>query len=392
MESKAVLVVRRRMQEATIVPDVFARCTVAFRLNKNGRLLYRRKGTKKDRRACTACYLQDHTNATSANFHHNTLCSQHARKRGVFARNPCEMCPGNAPKTGYCENEAGEHNKLCYEHAVERKTNQCELCPKGTKQMAKYHNQANQLKKLCSVHARSLGTFILKMPCELCPAYAQKRGYYENETGHDKKLCYEHAVEQGTFKTLNPCQLCPEYAKLSASCKNQAGLQNKLCARHAVEAGTIAKCHPGASRVACECWDRLSLLLGRPLDHVHLVPGRSVVEVETRVPGTNYRPDARDATNPMVLYEYLGNPWHGYPPEHELFNDPVHYDSTGDTTHATLYATTMERFQVLSELGYTIMYVWGHEYKQTAVKKCPRGLKSVVREFVPSAHMDRHQQ
>jgi hypothetical protein len=81
MEDRAVLVVRRRMQRAIRVPDVFARCMVAFRLTKTGRLVYRRKGNARELRACTACYLQDHTNATTASHHNSTLCREHAEEK-----------------------------------------------------------------------------------------------------------------------------------------------------------------------------------------------------------------------------------------------------------------------------------------------------------------------
>jgi hypothetical protein len=151
----------------------------------------------------------------------------------------------------------------------------------------------------------------------------------------------------------------------------------------------LAQCHPGASRIACECWDRLaqSGIISGPLEHVHFVPGQETPEGKERtVEGTNYRPDARDPQNPTVLYEYLGNAWHGYPPGHRSYHGLAHHtDGEGDPVeYAALYAQTMERFQVLSELGYEIRYVWGHEYRETRRQKCPRSLSTVLHTYLPA--------
>jgi hypothetical protein len=81
MQEEAVSTVRSRMKCAIRVRDVFTRHTVAFRLTKHGRLVYKRVGHKSDQRACVACYLQNHTLATTATHHGSTLCLKHAEEQ-----------------------------------------------------------------------------------------------------------------------------------------------------------------------------------------------------------------------------------------------------------------------------------------------------------------------
>jgi hypothetical protein len=211
----------------------------------------------------------------------------------------------------------------------------------------------------------------------MCPTDAKISAGYKNKAGEPRKLCSVHAREQGTHEVQNPCEMCPTDAKISAGYKNKAGDSQKLCALHAVREGTLAKHHPSASRVACEFMDRWSREIGHGIDHIHLRPGQEPEGREDVIQGTRYRPDGRDEKNPMVLYEYLGNPYHGYPLGHPEFYTLSHIGKT----HDMLYEETMQRFQVIADMGYTIFYVWGHDYQTTTRARCPSSLKEVVKQF-----------
>ena len=103
---------------------------------------------------------------------------------------------------------------------------------------------------------------------------------------------------------------------------------------------------------------------------------------ETVIPGTRYRPDARDTLDPTHLYEFLGNYWHGYPEGHPKFNDVRSISSkTGkETRYKELYEKTMERLDIIKSLGYSISYVWEHEFADVVKTRFPRPIIKAVHE------------
>ena len=118
------------------------------------------------------------------------------------------------------------------------------------------------------------------------------------------------------------------------------------------EAGTLAKPHRGTSKVACRAWDRLQLVLGRPLQHIHFVPGQEFPSgLETVVPGTMY--------SSRPLYEFLGNHWHGYPPDHDRHLEYIDQ-----------YNQTMDRLYIFKNMGYKVMFIWEHEFKEVERVYC----------------------
>ena len=119
---------------------------------------------------------------------------------------------------------------------------------------------------------------------------------------------------------------------------------------------------------------------GRKLDHIHLVPNMPPAGEETVIPGTRYKPDARDVLDPTHIYEFLGNYWHGYPIGHPMFYEIRSISSTTGkvTCYNELYDRTMERMDVIKSLGYSISYVWEHEFNETMKVRCPRPILGVV--------------
>ena len=220
---------------------------------------------------------------------------------------------------------------------------------------------------------RIRGTKPSQPACGVCaskPAPKVVRASYPDEHGNKNSLCGPCARAAGSWTSQNPC---PNHPMVQANYPDQNGKQNSLCAGCAYEAGTLAKPRPMSSRIACEFFDRYSRLTGKAIEHVHFEAGQDPVGRETLVPGTRYRPDGRDPCAPTILYEFLGNRWHGYPPSHPDHNKTEELKSR--------YDSTFERFEVLASLGYTVCYVWEHEYKQTTRVRCPRGLESVVHTY-----------
>jgi hypothetical protein len=95
------------------------------------------------------------------------------------------------------------------------------------------------------------------------------------------------------------------------------------------------------------------------------------------IKGRNYEPDGYDeATKTVWLYH--GNEWHGYPPDHPK------YDNTSTLTHtkySSKYETTAESMDAYKDAGYTVKYVWQHEYTRTELKRNPTRLVDVVRTW-----------
>ena len=201
---------------------------------------------------------------------------------------------------------------------------------------------------------------------------------YKDETGASNKLCADHARIAGTHEVRNPCRDCQEGAKLQANYKDETGASSKLCAKHAVLAGTHVETQPGASRIACECFDRLETLLNMPLPHVHYDSQGNVTGEEVRglVPGSKCRPDSYQ-DNSKTVWLFHGSYYHGFPPghpKHETFG-------VGDQWGPDLWEATVEQMKLYVKCGYVVNYIMEHEYQETRVRRFPRALGTVVHRF-----------
>ena len=135
----------------------------------------------------------------------------------------------------------------------------------------------------------------------------------------------------------------------------------------------------GASMQACRYWDKLEKELGVALQHVHFSldhPERPV-GTEYCVPGpfrARWKVDAYDSTTNTV-YEFLGNAWHGFPPEHAKFTG---ISSALHVPNYMLYVSTLKRFDAMCRSSEhpprCLYYVWAHD--------------NVVREYVPCLTVD----
>lgn len=127
---------------------------------------------------------------------------------------------------------------------------------------------------------------------------------------------------------------------------------------------------------------------GVAFDHVHINPetkeweGR---EVYGLVAPYKHRPDGviRNAHTRAVerVFFYHGNRWHGYPPEHELYNTLIQINFKSDKEHwvntKITYIKTMADMQRFKDRGYVVSYMWEHEH--VAATRAKKPLLPVVR-------------
>ena len=156
------------------------------------------------------------------------------------------------------------------------------------------------------------------------------------------------------------------------------GHKYSLCLSCAIAEGTHPERIVGASYEACRFFCMLSRMTNKHEDvphvHWHRASGEwnEYREVEGLVPGRKIRPDGflpdpSGATNGTV-YLYHGNRWHGYPPGHPDHAGEQVFRSarTGierRVMNADLYAKTEADTQAYLTVGYGVVDMWGHDFR-----------------------------
>ena len=83
-------------------------------------------------------------------------------------------------------------------------------------------------------------------------------------------------------------------------------------------------------------------------------------EGEYRVPGTNFRADGYVAET-KTIYEYMGCLYHGCPECYPCRNTTL--PKTNETA-ALLHFRTMKRLEQLEDMGYNVVTIWGHQFRE----------------------------
>ena len=158
-----------------------------------------------------------------------------------------------------------------------------------------------------------------------CPCGKQANFGFE---GNVPTACSGCATEGMRDILSKRCECCDVFA----SFPNKAGEKQRLCGQHAEAAGVIPAFNRRASRAACRAMDALAAE-GVMFEHEHVNPvtmqweGK---EVHNLVAPRKHRPDGvrYDANGHVVaVFFYHGNRFHGYPPEHSLYDTEVTYDA-----------------------------------------------------------------
>jgi hypothetical protein len=257
----------------------------------------------------------------------------------VYKNGKWKRCCQYCPKTPHHPDENENPWRLCATHAREvgshKVRNPCQKCPVGKKVRAHYPDENGKPNSLCATHATEVGSHKVRNPCRDCPPGKKIEGNYPDENGNPRRLCATHATDVGSHEVLCPCRDCPPGKKLEAHYPDENGKPNSLCARHAVLAGTHVESMSGASVIACKCFDRWERLTG---------------------------------------WLFHGNYFHGFPPDHPKHETYLNNGKWGPD----LYKDTMEQMALYVKHGYTVRYVWEHEYIETTRATCPVSLREVV--------------
>ena len=396
---------------------------------------------------CEECVAQQMQPPTAATFPNargqiNKLCSLHSRKAGTHrVHHPCQGCirAGATPVISAAfPNAFGLPNQLCKAHAIEigiytlsRPCEQCIADGVDTPVSAGFADEHGRTNKLCSVHAKAAGSYIMMTPCVVCVeenADPIMSGTYADDTG-SKKLCTKHAKQAGRWHQLHPCEACVEekadnileasfrnakgealrlcsrharvagsyvmaypceeclaqgMSPISAGYENKAGEHYKLCARHAQAAGTLVTPVRGFSRAACEAFDRVERAMSLQIEHVHYVLETSDrLGSERCIPTTRLHPDGWQINSgDTIIWEFLGSLYHGFPPTHPRYEDESPLFPTNKTAKE-LHDSSMERFALIHAMGYTIRYIWEHQWKEVNRVRCPRPIAEIVHTYAP---------
>ena len=79
---------------------------------------------------------------------------------------------------------------------------------------------------------------------------------------------------------------------------------------------------------------------------------------EYRIPSTRFHVDGYDSETNTV-YEFLGDKWHGNP---NLYEDDEKCHPFNNKTAKELQNETEERFKIIKNLGYDIVYIWETDF------------------------------
>lgn len=71
-----------------------------------------------------------------------------------------------------------------------------------------------------------------------------------------------------------------------------------------------------------------------------------------------YMVDGQDPYNPLIIYEFNGDFWHGNP---AIYN-PNDINRATKTTFGELYSKTLEKKSNLERAGYTVISIWESEF------------------------------
>ena len=294
----------------------------------------------------------------------------------------CQYCPKTPHYTGLC----GHKRRVCATHAKAVGTYEvlhpCRDCPPGKKLEANFPDENNKPNILCSKHAKAVGTHEVRFPCRDCPVGNKLQANFPDENKNPYRLCSKHAKAVGTHEVRCPCRDCPPGKKMEANFPDENNNLNRLCSRHAVLAGTHVESKNGASIIACECFDRWERLTGERIGHrvryIACVGGSRTEGREMRglIPGRRIQPDGyQEETKTVWLFH--GNYFHGFPPDHPKHETYLNNGNWGPD----LYKKTMEQMALYASHGYTVRYVWEHEYIETTRARCPVSLREVVHTF-----------
>jgi len=277
-----------------------------------------------------------------------------------------------------------------------------------------YVNSATKIKIICPIH----GAFFQKPNNHLsgykCAKCGRINSSYSNTNTHKKTFCkkanevhnnkYEYPDEYVNAHTKLKI-ICPVHGAFLQSpnghlagrgcgvCSNNIKLTSKKFIKKANEVHNNKYSYPDEYVNAHTKLKIICPIHGefyqRPHDHVHSSPTRCpqcskrgysqkaiswLNEIakkgnihiqhaenkgEYNIPTTNYKADGYCEAN-NTIYEFYGDIWHG---NLELYNENEQCHPFSNESAGSLYMKTMQREQIIKDLGYNLITIWENEFK-----------------------------
>ena len=270
----------------------------------------------------------------------------------------------------------------------------CRDCPEENKLCANYPDENGNPNHLSSTHAKEAGSHVVQAFCRDCPEDNKRGASFPDENGNPQRLCSTRAKEAGSHVVRRPCRDCPEENKLQANFPDENGIPACLCARHAEAAGSHVRAPQGcaASLISMQCLDAIERLWGVCIDNrVHFrtisqdggATFKTIAEGQERsclIPKSKMRPDGYCEERKDV-WLFHGNYYHGFPPGHPRHGRVGAHNMPG----TELWLRTMEQHDIYMRAGYSVKYIWEHEFVMTQSVNYPRRLQEVIREHATIA-------
>jgi hypothetical protein len=178
-------------------------------------------------------------------------------------------------------------------------------------------------------------------------------------------------------------RLCKAEADLLLARRASGASRKRKAPEENAGVGTAVHISHGASKAACDFFHRLETATGKKVEHVcvSLDANQKAVykgtEVAGLVPGRRVRADGveRDEHGAVdTVWEFLGNRFHGFPPDHPSFHT---YLGINNIPAKTLYESTAANMDLFAE-SYIVHYVWEHKFKLCLAAQCPRSVQDVI--------------
>ena len=299
------------------------------------------------------------------------------------------MCPDDDKVSANYPDECGRPGRLCFARKASwftRDSQSVYVCQDDNKVSASTDKDGRP-QKLCSAHAKQVGSHEVLNPCVMCPDDDKLDASFPDKDGRPHRLCAAHAKKVGSYKVQNPCVMCPDDDKTGAAFPDKDGRKNKLCSAHAVQVGThVDTGHTGGSYKACRCLCLLEKALDIKIQHIHYILGgthagsekRGLLPDHPKMRPDGFCPDPSGQSKGLV-YQYHGNFWHGYPPDHPQHSTYLENDNS-NKWGPDLYNATLAKDKLYVAAGYRVFVVWEHEFNECLRVRCPRSVTSVLRE------------
>lgn len=183
---------------------------------------------------------------------------------------------------------------------------------------------------------------------------------------YDRQTMYKYDGKQWRKQ----CPLCEKFARPN------------FCVDHDSQVRKHKTNSKQSSLVACKFIDQLETVMNKKILHKHYDEKTDCfIGHEFYIPNTKLHVDGFVLGSSVVI-EILGDYWHGNPAEYNRLD----VNKTLQKTYGELFNLTFQRFQKISQHGFTILYAWESELDRDVANPA-----SILKTFQPSDVVERKQ-